>query len=120
MARRLTVTPVVGILGMLGMLGMLAAPGVAAVSGARVEPGSSLSVTIRQAPADCRAVVELLLEDQVVVERSRLVGQDGQATVTIRVPTSRGRYLLTARLGGPRCPQEGLQQPAQQRIVVVG
>lgn len=102
------------------MLGMVVAPSAAAVGHARVEPGSSLSVTIRQAPADCRAVVELLQQGQVVVERSRLVGLDGQATVTIRVPSSSGRYLLTARLGGPHCRQEGLEQPPQQRVVVVG
>jgi hypothetical protein len=117
MARCRALSPVVGT---LGMLGMVVAPSAAAVGHARVEPGSSLSVTIRQAPADCRAVVELLQQGQVVVERSRLVGPDGQATVAIRVPSSSGRYLLTARLGGPRCPQEGLEQPPQQRVLVVG
>lgn len=86
----------------------------------RVEPGSTMAVTIRKAPGECRAVVELLQDGVVVTDRSALVGADGRATVTIRFPQVKGRYLLQARLGGPRCPEEGRLQPVQQRTVVVG
>lgn len=85
-----------------------------------VEPGSTMSITIRQAPGECRAVVELLRDGVVVTDRSALVGNDGGTTLTIRFPQATGRYLLQARLGGPRCPEEGRLQPVQRRTVVVG
>lgn len=102
------------------LLGTTLAPHARATGALHVEPGSTIAVTIRQAPGDCRAVVELLQEGLVVTDRSALVGADGRATLTIRFPSSPGRYLLQARLGGPRCPPEGLGQPVQQRPVVVG
>lgn len=85
----------------------------------RVDPGTSMEVTIREAPQTCRAVVELLQQELVVAQASELVGGDGRATVTIRFPQESGRYLLQARLGGPRCPEEGRMQPTQQRRVIV-
>ena len=102
------------------LLGTTVAPNARATGALHVEPGSTMAVTIRQAPGDCRAVVELLQDGLVVTDRSALVGADGRATLTIRFPRLPGRYLLQARLGGPRCPAEGLGQPVQQRPVVVG
>ena len=114
-------------LALMPLLGTMVAPGVSAAEAGvgsqdsvHLKPGASLAVTIRKAPPDCRAVVELLQNDVIITERSQLVGVDGRAKLTIRAPGTSGRYLLQARLGGPRCPQEGLQQPAQQRTVVVG